>query len=242
MKRITRITLAGAVFVLAVTGVPGCNPRGPAENSVQGPQGEKLNLGVPEKVTVAQGGETKFSVAAQREKVIGAVLISFGPLPEGVTVSEKEGTIASDQHEVFFTLKADKNAKPVKEQRVKVNAALGSMKTSVELKVTVSESLDNKAARKEAYVKATQKRLDDNKKQMEEIQEKLKTAKDRVKSDFLKRLSSLSGYRDNAVKDFNHLVATPAEAWEASVTKVTNSVNSLEKSTRSMLEEVNQVK
>jgi len=234
MRRIIPILLIAFLLFPA-----GCRRQG-SEGTVEGPEGEKLKLGVPEKTVIAQGAEKKFSVGIQREKVQGEVKITFEDPSDGLSIAEKEGTIPEDQNQIFFTLKAAPDAKLVKEKKLKVHASLGDMKTSAWMTVTVEESLDTKVANKKAYVEATKKRLEDVENQLKSIQEKTKGLKDDSKAEFLKRLSHLVEDKDHAKKKFNDLVADPVEHWNRTVPEVNSALNSLEKSTKKLQDEVNE--
>lgn len=226
------------VLLIAIFLIPaGCRRQG-SEGTVEGPEGEKLKLGVPEKTVIAQGKEEKFSVGIQREKVQGEVKITFENPPEGLTIIPEEETVPADKNQTFFTLKAAPDAKLHKSKKLKVNATLGDLKTSAWMTISVNESLESKAANKKAYVESTQKRIQEIEKQLKTLQENAMGLKDDSKSDFLKRLSDLYEDKDHAKKKFDRVVADPVEHWNRNVPEVNSAVDSLEKSLNKLQEDI----
>ena len=152
------ISLATALLVLAASG---CGNRGPRTTGT-GPQGEKLSLSVPETpVAIKQGGEEKFSVTVGREDLEGDVELEINGLPKGVSIVEENRTIPKGKADLILTLKASPDAEIKKEAPVRVSATAGQVKVpAATFKLTVSESLENRKARREAAVTKFQERLD----------------------------------------------------------------------------------
>jgi gas vesicle protein len=224
-KLFSLVLPVAAAFLLA-----GCGQRG-SEGVATGPEGAVLRVKVPDKLVVTQGEEKEFSVAVQRDKIDGPVNIEFVNLPAGVDIAQKDRTIPADKTESFLTLRVTDKAEPAKEIQVKVEGKTPALQSPAiaTLKMEIVESLKSKAARKEEFVKNTQKRLDDIKKMLDDAQMLAKDVKPDDRSDLLKQIGKRVEDLDHANKKFDELKRTPSENWERLVPEVNNWVATAEK-------------
>jgi hypothetical protein len=233
MKRQILLIVAVAVFVL-----PACPQRG-REGTVEGPHGEKLSLGVPEKVSLSQGGEKKFTISVNRENLEGPVQITFGDLPAGVTVADKEMTMPEGKNQIFVTMKAEEDSPPVQKTPIKVTAALGELKTSKKFNLYLSESVERKAKLQEAYANEIDKRLEEVKQKLELAQKKIMDLKDEeTHAELQKQVGERSEQLRLAREKYNQLVTTTAETWERHRAEMENYARSVEKNTEQLLDRV----
>jgi hypothetical protein len=107
---------------------------------------KKWTVKSPADVTVTQGETVAVHVDITRDKFMDPVDVKFDGLPDGVTVPEKDWTIAKDATSAKFTLKAAADAKPVIDQKVTVKAMSGTATQEATFKVTVKKAETKKAA------------------------------------------------------------------------------------------------
>jgi hypothetical protein len=120
---------------------------------------KKLTVKAPADTSVTQGETATINVDITREKFTDSVDLKFAGLPDGVTVLEKDLTIAKDASSAKVTLKAAADAKPVDDQKVTVTASGGGMTPDATFKVTVKK----KAAEKKPTTDDKKPTTDDKK-------------------------------------------------------------------------------
>jgi len=101
------------------------------------PSGTKaITLTKPSNESITQGGTQKVNVSISRKGFNDAVKIEFSGLPTGVTVEDKDLTIAKDVDKSSVNLKAADDAK-VGEATVTVKVSGGGLDASEPFKLTV---------------------------------------------------------------------------------------------------------
>jgi hypothetical protein len=100
---------------------------------------KKLTLMAANSQTITRGGTDKVMVTINRDNFNDPVKIHFEGLPQGVTVVDKEATIASGSNSINVTLQASADA-AIGEHQVKIVAeAPGLPKNEQVFKLTVKE-------------------------------------------------------------------------------------------------------
>lgn len=234
-----RTTLLLAVSFLAAVG---CQ-RGP-QNTVRGAAGQELTVSVPETVTIAQGGTSKFSVTVARKKIDDPAIVKIDGLPKGVTIAQGsklefgEGT--NDQ---FVTVEAQPDAPAQKEAIARVNVTAGKYAAGAKLKLSIIESLENKAAHKKSFAAEMEGRLTKAKELLENAETRVKGSKDENKrAVLLKQISDRYESLADARGHFEKMLATPVEVWEREKDEVTSAVARVEKSAQSLVAELKTLK
>lgn len=129
-----KLTYSLAVPVLLVL-VVGC-----AKTTVEGTKGEKLTVMRPTDQTVKQGETNQVSIIINRDNFRDAVEVVFDKLPPGITVTDKDMTIAADKNKATFTLKAEPNAAPVSNHKVTlIVKGPSGMKVEEKFQLTIKE-------------------------------------------------------------------------------------------------------
>ncbi len=234
MKKFLSYMLVTALFTTLVGF--GCQ-RGP-QNSVEGEEGESLTVSVPDTVVgLKQGDDTEVSIVVTRKKLPGDIDVKFSNLPEKVAVV---GDLSFDENtnQKFVTLRVNDDAKLVKEHQITVTAVHKKLKASDALKITVLESLKNRAKRKQAFVDKAKKQLEQIDKALVSAQEKAKSAKGEEKAKYLRRISDLVSKHAEIKKKHEKIVAAPVESWDRMETEVREAIEDLNEATENVLENV----
>lgn len=128
-----------AALALAVVAT-GCKTDPTKSTTVKGTGGKELKLTPPTDQTIKQGGTEKITVKVSRTGFDDDVAISFGQLPEGVTVAGDDHKIIRGESSKEFTLTATATAPEKQGHVVKVTAKHGDMSTSSEFKLNVKSA------------------------------------------------------------------------------------------------------
>ncbi|MGE3805784.1 MAG: hypothetical protein AB7K24_14005 [Gemmataceae bacterium] len=216
--------LLGAVFLLTTFG---CGHEGP-KNVAQSSDGKKLTVAVPKELKVTQGQEKKFSATVVREKMTDPIQLHFGSLPEGITIDQPDKI--SDDAESFFTLRAAKDAPLKKDASISLQAKSGSLQAAAQFRLTIEESLENAAQRKQDYEKEARGRLDRLEAQLEALQQSANQKQDeQAKASMLKKIAEQVEELGRARKNLDALKTAPVEEWQQHQPKVQASLDGLDK-------------
>jgi hypothetical protein len=139
MKRFTFV-ITGLLTVALLGGSVGCG--GGEKKTAEGPEGKKLSVKAPGDISIKPGDTAEIKIEITREKFNDPVELKFTDLPEGVSITDKDLTIAKDISSTKLTLKAADEAKAVEDHKVTVAASGGGMKQDVHFKVTVKKKKD----------------------------------------------------------------------------------------------------
>lgn len=229
MRRITFL-MCGLLFMSAA----GCQ-RGPL-NTVKGEEGQELTVSVPESVVIAQGNKNKFSVTVARKKISAPATIKIEGLPKGVKVVDSKFDFGEGTNNEFVTIEASKDAEPQKDTAAVVTASAGKFTAAAKLKVSVVESLENKAAHKKAFSAEMEARMTKVKELLENAETRVKTSKDDDKrAAFLKQISARYEALADARGYYEKMLATPVEVWEREKDEVSSAVANVEKTSQALL-------
>jgi len=118
-----RILLSLMSFALVIG--TGCKPSGTATGSStesDPSKVRKLTVKAPGDQSVKQNGTDEFEVSINRDNFKGPVAVEIKNLPEGVSVTTQELTIAPDKDSIKVAVKANANAKVVDNHKAMVSA------------------------------------------------------------------------------------------------------------------------
>jgi uncharacterized membrane protein len=101
--------------------------------------GKKLTLKAPADASVKQGETATIIVDITRDKFSEPVELKITGLPEGVSVVEKDMTLAKDVTSLKLTLRAAADAKAIDDHPVAVSASGGGMAQEATFKVSVKK-------------------------------------------------------------------------------------------------------
>lgn len=229
------------LFALMLLMQPGCQ-RGP-QNSVKGEKGEELTLSLPDSIVITQGDKNKFSVTVTRKKLEEPVDVKLENLPKGVSLADGKFTFTNDTDSQFVTLEAKTDAEPTKDAQVQVTASSGEYTAVSTLRVTVQQSLENKAAAKKAFGDAIEARLDKVKGQLEEAEKTVKTLPDEnQRAALLKQISDRYEALADARGNYEKMLATPVEVWEREKVTVEQAATGIETSTQALVTQMKAAK
>jgi uncharacterized membrane protein len=129
--------VTGVLMVALLGGSVGCTTKPGTSSSGEG--GKKLTLKGLADVSIKEGETATISVDITRDKFTDPVELKFAGLPEGVSIVEKDLTLAKDVSTLKLTLKAAADAKAVDDHKVTVSASGGGMTPEATFKVSVKK-------------------------------------------------------------------------------------------------------
>jgi hypothetical protein len=135
------ITVGMLGLALVVTGCQKTSTTGPGGTKVGGGTTDKkeLTLTAATSQTLARGASDKVMLTINRDNFSDPVKVRFENLPTGVTVVDKDITIASGDNKATVTLQADATA-PIGDHQVKIVAeAPGVAPNEQAFKLTIKE-------------------------------------------------------------------------------------------------------
>jgi uncharacterized membrane protein len=101
--------------------------------------GKKLTLKAPADASIKQGETAAINVDITRDKFNDPVELKITGLPDGVSVVEKDMTLAKDVTNLKLTLRAAADARTVDDHAVTVSASGGGMTQEATFKVSVKK-------------------------------------------------------------------------------------------------------
>ena len=127
---LTRFAIACAAIALIV--VPACR-----ESVATGENGKKLAITKPVDQTIKAGDTNDIRIAIDRTNFVGNIEVDFDDLPSGIDLKDGSPEIPAGEDSKVYTLVADRDAKPVKDHRVKVTVQGGGLEISEFFMLTV---------------------------------------------------------------------------------------------------------
>lgn len=225
------------VLGCALLVVTGCKRE---SGTVTGPDGKKLTLTYPKQVDVAPGGTTKVVLTVARTNFDEPVTVEISGLPTGVSVADKDMTIAKGVTEGNFFLTATEAAKPGNGLAFKVTAkSAGMVNGPFDVKLTVEEKKVSAAQQRDDLRAAIKPQLDSANKAIIALEANAKTATGEAKAATEKQLVKIREMRDSLQKDMDRSQAVAADAWDDFSRGCHKAASDLSDATKKALDKLN---
>lgn len=191
-------------------------------------EGKSFTVTQPGDVTVQpQGEQQMIEVSIERKgKFDGELKAEISDLPDGVEVTEDSVTISKNAKTAKFMLKAEKDAKPVKNHTAKITVAANDESIPVTFKITVASAeeavnWDQKAAKLKERVQEGIKTVDEK---IAMVKTKLDKATKDEQAALKKTMNNLNEKRKELQKDLAHFGKDAANWTKERYNEVASSV------------------
>ena len=231
MKR--HMILATFLFSLLLIG---CNG---ADNNVEDEKGRQYSIHAKSPLSVTQAEFTKFSVSVSRTKWDDDITVKITKLPKGVSVDTTEWRSKEGDNEHIFKLSAAAKAPLKTDAQLVIEATSGKEKATKTVKVKITESLENKLAKKEEFLQEKQTQLKTMNTRLGAVQKQIaKIEEISAKKELAKQLADAYEELEDADQAFQKLKTVPPEQWERHRDELTSQFSGLQNQVQEVEEQL----